>query len=181
MKTRKEDKMPCCNIMLRNWSNSSLKKIVPSENKGAKVLCKSVEGKKRIIPQKSHLGGQASSQEPDALDQWWFHYFLPSPEVSGWNVILQTSGCVEPCCTGGTHLDSHLQWVPWRPACPSSWRLTVQPEPRVVGASLGVERGPTVSVSTAKQNWTSCLNNLLSKQPHNSFPEHCFIFWNNEG
>lgn len=46
-----------------------LKKIVLPENKGVKVLCE-VEGKRIYITKESHLGGQASSQEPDALDQW---------------------------------------------------------------------------------------------------------------
>ena len=169
--------------MLRNWHNSSLKKIVPSENKGAKVLCKSVEGKKGLYHKRESFGRSglfpgAICSGPVAIP------FLFDQPWSVWtpNVILQTSGCVEPCLTvGHTSRFSPPVNAMETQACPSSWRLIVcSQEPRGVGATQ-TWRGAHSSVSTAKQNWTPCLNNFLSKQPHNSFPEHCFIFWNNEG
>lgn len=49
--------------MSKNWHNSSLKKIVPSENKGAKIYVRVAEEKKKkkkdYITKESHLGGQS--------------------------------------------------------------------------------------------------------------------------
>lgn len=55
-----------CNIMLKDWYSSSLQKIVPSKNKGAR-LCVKLEKKKNYYKRES-FGRSVSSQKSHAWE-----------------------------------------------------------------------------------------------------------------
>ena len=110
--------------MLRNWHSSSLKKIVPSENKGAKVLCKSVEGKKGLYHKRESFGRSGLFPGARCSGPVAIPLLIDQP----WSVWMEMSFCRQ---VWGTHLDSHLQWMPWRP------KLA-----RAPGGSLCAARGP---------------------------------------
>lgn len=96
--------------MLKNWHSSSLKKIVPSENKGAKFYIRAAKkGEKDYPTKESHLGGQSlpRSHTCGTLAQSQFRDSSASLERLAINAILQ-SLAPWSLCTAGRTSDPHL-------------------------------------------------------------------------
>lgn len=167
--------------MSKNWHNSSLKKIVPSENKGAKIYVRVAEEKKKkgLYNKRESFGRSVSSPEPHAWQSWnqlQFHYSSASPEHLEGNASLQASALVELvellCTSGRASPSSPPGDAVEAQACLSSWRLMwAAMSPGLWEGSKRWER-PTVLLAHGQ---APCLNHLLSKQPRTSLPELFYL------